>query len=302
MCKHKNDRRFSWVTSTRVLSLAGSHSPPQYLGCEPTLLISGPAVGTTQILIWPYSSVSLPPVSTAIRTSAVSLAGALSGLYMFHVHRVGLVDPVDLICTLCSWWEVSGSSSLLTLPLGFNCGVIPTSACGSSTGVCSWGRPGGLGFAPVRARCGGGAATWVAGVLAAPGTRGSWQLGQQEIECSRRVWQPVLAKTFQDSCLEKPPPWQTSLAGHSLQGHKESDTAEATRHAQIQEFSCLWQLCPRESWAWRWQSCLACGDPGSSECAGTQTASTAAVMALSESYFECLVASDQKPSLASLSP
>ena len=36
-------------------------------------------------------------------------------------------------------------------------------------------------FAPVRARCGGGAAAWVAGVLAAPGTQGSWRLGQQEI-------------------------------------------------------------------------------------------------------------------------
>ena len=43
------------------------------------------------------------------------------------------------------------------------------------------GRPGGfapeaaleeLGFAPVRARCGGGAAAWVAGVLAIPGTQG----------------------------------------------------------------------------------------------------------------------------------
>ena len=33
--------------------------------------------------------------------------------------------------------------------------------------------PGGLGSAPVRARCGGGAAAWVAGVLAAPGTQGS---------------------------------------------------------------------------------------------------------------------------------
>ena len=46
-----------------------------------------------------------------------------------------------------------------------------------------------LGFAPeaaledlaVRARCGGGAAAWVAGVLAAPGTQGGWRLGQQEI-------------------------------------------------------------------------------------------------------------------------
>ena len=36
-------------------------------------------------------------------------------------------------------------------------------------------------FAPVRARCGGGAAAWVAEVLAATDTQGSWQLGQQEI-------------------------------------------------------------------------------------------------------------------------
>ena len=42
-------------------------------------------------------------------------------------------------------------------------------------------------FAPVRARCRGGAAVWFTAVLIAPGTQGSWWLGQQEIECSRRV-------------------------------------------------------------------------------------------------------------------
>ena len=71
--------------------------------------------------------------------------------------------------------------SLLPQTLGFNCGFISTSACGPSTGVCSWGCPGGAGFAPVRARCGGGAADWVAGVLAAAGGRGGWRLGQQGI-------------------------------------------------------------------------------------------------------------------------
>ena len=100
--------------------------------------------------------------------------------------RVCLVDHGDFICSLYTWWEGFGSSSLATLPLGFNYGFISTSTCGSSTGVCSWGCPGGLGFAPVRARCGGGAAAWVAGVLAEPGTQGGWQLGQQEIWCSRR--------------------------------------------------------------------------------------------------------------------
>jgi len=87
---------------------------------------------------------------------------------------------VDLICSLYSWWEDFVSSSLATLPLGFSCGFISTSACRSSTGVCSWFCPGGLGFAPVRARWGGGAAACVAGVLAAPGTKGRWRLGQQE--------------------------------------------------------------------------------------------------------------------------
>ena len=33
----------------------------------------------------------------------------------------------------------------------------------------------------MRARCGGGTAAWVAGVLAASGTRESWWLGQKEM-------------------------------------------------------------------------------------------------------------------------
>ena len=61
------------------------------------------------------------------------------------------------------------------------------------------------------------------------GLRG-WRLGQQEIQCSRSVWQPVLANTLQNSCLENPLPdreaWQASL-----QGLKESDTTEVTLHA-----------------------------------------------------------------------
>ena len=118
---------------------------------------------------------------TTERLHFTSLHFTSVSFYIFHRHRVCLVDSVDLICSLYSWWEGFGSSSLATLPLGFSCGFISTSACGSSTGVCSCGCPGGLGFAPVRARCGGGAAAWVAGVLAAPGTQGSWRLGQQEI-------------------------------------------------------------------------------------------------------------------------
>ena len=52
---------------------------------------------------------------------------------------------------------------------------------GRPLGFASEGCSGRLGFARVRARCGGGADAWVVGVLAAPGTQGSGQLGQQEI-------------------------------------------------------------------------------------------------------------------------
>ena len=54
--------------------------------------------------------------------------------YTFHRHTVCLVVHVNLICNLYSQWEGFGSSSLVTLPLGFNCGFISTSACGSSLG------------------------------------------------------------------------------------------------------------------------------------------------------------------------
>ena len=46
--------------------------------------------------------------------------------YIFHRHGVCPVDCVGLICSLYSWWEGFGSSSLATLPLGFNCGFIST--------------------------------------------------------------------------------------------------------------------------------------------------------------------------------
>ena len=126
-----------------------------------TVLISGSAVGAAQILIWSYSCVFLTPMSKAIRAGVFSFMGALSDFYIFHRHRVCLVDRVDLICSLYGWWEGFGSSSLATLPLGFSCGFISTSACQSSTGVCPWICPGGLGFDPVSARCGSGVAAWV---------------------------------------------------------------------------------------------------------------------------------------------
>ena len=65
---------------------------------------------------------------------------------------------------------------------------------------------------PLRARCGGGAAAWVAGVLAAPGTQEHWKLGKQEIQCSRRLWQPVSVNMLQYFCLENPPDRESQQA------------------------------------------------------------------------------------------
>ena len=114
-------------------------SEPPHLPRMPskTVLISGPAVEANQILIWPYSCVSClqcPQLSELVSFLLWELSMAF---YIFCQHRVCLVDCVDLICSLYSWQEGFGSSSLATLPLGFNCGFISTSACGSSTGVCS---------------------------------------------------------------------------------------------------------------------------------------------------------------------
>ena len=112
--KHENDKCFSWVTAVRILSLAGSHSPP-HLPRMPsnTVLISGPAVGAAQILIWSYSCMFLPPMSTAIRASAFSFVGKC----------------------LYSWVGRFWVFFLSHTALGFNCGFISTSTCGSPTGA-----------------------------------------------------------------------------------------------------------------------------------------------------------------------
>ena len=97
--------------------------------------------------------------------------------YIFYRHRACIVNCVDLICSLYSWWDGFGSSSLATLPLGFNNSFIsPLRVC-CPLGFASEDALEDLGLSPVRVRCGGGAAAWVAGVLAAPSTQGSWRLG-----------------------------------------------------------------------------------------------------------------------------
>ena len=89
------------------------------------------------------------------------------------------------------------------------------------------------------------------------------------------------------------PPWQRSLAGHRLQGRRESDVTEATLRADT-TFFCLWQLCPGEGWLRRWCSCVAFGDRGGAYGAETRTASAQGSRP-SQRLPPNLLAGDQRP-------
>ena len=120
---------------------------------------------------------------------------------------------------------------------------------------------------------------------------GSWwwtgRPGMLQFAGSQRVrhdWATELNWT--DSCLENSSDreaWQATVYRIA-----ELDTTEVTLYAYMQDIFCLWQLCPSESWKWRWCNCLACGDRG--KCAGAQTTSVAGLMVLNASIFEPLVA------------
>ena len=63
-------------------------------------------------------------MSTAIKTSVFSFLGTLYDLFIFHRHRICLVDRVDLICCLYNWWEGFWVFFLSHTAPGFNCGFI----------------------------------------------------------------------------------------------------------------------------------------------------------------------------------
>ena len=131
------------------LSLAGNHSPPR-LPRKPsnTVLISGPAVGAAQTLIWSSSCVFLPPVNTAVRTRVFSLAGALRGLSYIPQTQSLPSWSCGFNLQLVQLVGRFGVFFLSHTAPGFQLCCISTAECGLSIGVCSWGCPGGLGFAP----------------------------------------------------------------------------------------------------------------------------------------------------------
>ena len=145
-------------------------------------LVSGPVVGAAQTLIWCYSCMFLLwCLHLSVLVCFLLQELSLSFIYSIEIKSAYLIMWIQpSACT-------TGGNVLVLflshLPLDFTCGFISTSACESSTGVCSWGSPGGLGCAPGGTECGVGAVAWIAGALAGPGTQGSRGLGQEEIWC-----------------------------------------------------------------------------------------------------------------------
>ena len=114
--------------------LTGSQSPPLFPGMpSSTVLASGPAVGAAQILLLCV----LASNAHSYQNECIFSCGSSQGPFTHSTDTELPGHRVDLICSFYSCWEGFGSSSLATLPLGFNYGFISTSACVSSTGVRS---------------------------------------------------------------------------------------------------------------------------------------------------------------------
>ena len=137
----------------------------------------------------------------------------------------------------------------------------------------------------MRARCGGGAAAWAAGVLEAPGTQGSWRLGKKGIKCSRRVWQPVYgqyAPVFlpgESPSLTEKPSWPQSTGSQRV-GHYQSNPARIDGRRFLPVAAL-----PQGELSMKMVYCLAFEDPGGSKWAGTWTASAEGLVTFSESFF-----------------
>ena len=74
---------------------------------------------------------------------------------------------------------------------------------------------------------------------------------------------------LQHSCLENPFPWTEKPGRPQSAGSQNWTGLKRPCIHRCKTFHCLWQLCPSESWVWRWHSCLACGDAGGTLCGDT---------------------------------
>ena len=158
-----------------------SQSTSASLGCPPIPAWCLDLLWEQLRLIWPYSCHVLACNVHSYQSWFVFFCDSSHCPFIYSIDTVFLIDHVDLICNLYSWWKGFWSSSLATLPLEFSCGFIPTSACGSSTGVCSWGCPGRLRCALVRTGCGGGSVAWITGTLVVPSVQRCWWPQVQEL-------------------------------------------------------------------------------------------------------------------------
>ena len=165
---------------------AGNHSPP-YLPRRRQLTCCWGSSDSNLVSLLCV----LPPRSTALSTSAFSILGALNGfLYVLWTQRLPswLCGFNPQFVPLRDMFRVFFLSH--TAP-GFQLWFFPTSTCGFAPEprwriwrICS---------------CEGQLWRWCSslGHRVSGSTQGSWLLGQQKIQCSRGVWQPVLANALQ---------------------------------------------------------------------------------------------------------
>ena len=192
------------------------------------MLISGPAVAAAQILIWSYSCVFLPPGSTVIRTSEFCFVGVLSDFFYIpkrHSLPSWLCGFHLQLVQLAGWFWVfflshTAPDPIVVLfiflhvgcPLGFASEVAL-----QDLGLPLWGQV--RRWDSCLGRRGSGSTRYSAALVArAAGNIVLWK----GMATSIGHYAPVVLPG------EPPPPWQISLAGHSLQDRRGLDKTKVT--------------------------------------------------------------------------
>ena len=115
--KHKNNKCFSWVTAVWVLSLSGSHRQPHL-----------PRMPSNTADLWTCCRKTSDCILVLLRLCSCLQSPQFSELvpfllwelsmifYIFHRHRICLVDCVDLICSLYSYISCCPSRQLPWVP------------------------------------------------------------------------------------------------------------------------------------------------------------------------------------------